>query len=61
MAIASAVTLKECGATRIVECWGDDPPEGKFTRFTSSTSFNFAVKAGRLRRRHATDANGSTY
>ena len=23
----------ELGATRIVECWGDDVPEGKFTDF----------------------------
>lgn len=25
--------FKELGATRIVECWGDDVPEGKLTDF----------------------------
>lgn len=33
MAIAAAGILKECGATRIVECWGDDLPEAKVTGF----------------------------
>jgi uncharacterized protein YbaA (DUF1428 family) len=28
-----AVILKECGATGVVECWGDDVPEGKLTSF----------------------------
>lgn len=31
-AIAAAV-FKEHGALRIVECWGDDVPEGKVTSF----------------------------
>ena len=26
--------LKECGALKIVECWGDDVPEGKVTSFS---------------------------
>ena len=26
--------IKEHGAERIVECWGDDVPEGKLTSFT---------------------------
>ena len=30
--------FKEFGATRVVECWGDDVPEGKLT------SFGLAVK-----------------
>ena len=30
----------EMGATRILECWGDDVPEGK------TTDFRMAVKAG---------------
>mgnify|MGYP003422772770 CR=1 FL=1 len=28
-----AVLLKEHGALRVVECWGDDVPEGKLTSF----------------------------
>ncbi len=33
-AAASAVVLKDCGALSVVECWGDDVPEGKLTSFT---------------------------
>ncbi len=25
--------LRECGALKLVECWGDDVPEGKLTSF----------------------------
>jgi len=25
--------FKECGALRVVDCWGDDVPEGKLTSF----------------------------
>ncbi len=32
-AIAAAAFFKECGALRVVECWGDDVPEGKLTSF----------------------------
>lgn len=35
---AAAVVFKEHGALRVVECWGDDVPEGKVT------SFSMAVK-----------------
>jgi uncharacterized protein YbaA (DUF1428 family) len=31
--VYSAVVFKEYGATRVVECWGDDVPEGKVTSF----------------------------
>jgi uncharacterized protein YbaA (DUF1428 family) len=30
---AAAVVFKEYGALRLVECWGDDVPEGKITSF----------------------------
>jgi uncharacterized protein YbaA (DUF1428 family) len=32
-AAEAAVVFKEYGATRVVECWGDDVPEGKLTSF----------------------------
>ena len=28
---AAAVVFKEHGAMKLVECWGDDVPDGKFT------------------------------
>jgi uncharacterized protein YbaA (DUF1428 family) len=28
-----AIVFKECGALRLVECWGDDVPEGEVTSF----------------------------
>ena len=30
---AAALVFKECGAAGIVECWGDDVPQGKLTSF----------------------------
>jgi uncharacterized protein YbaA (DUF1428 family) len=30
----AAAVFREHGATRVVECWGDDVPEGKVTSFT---------------------------
>jgi uncharacterized protein YbaA (DUF1428 family) len=35
---AAAAVLRECGALGVVECWGDDVPEG------TVTSFPMAVK-----------------
>jgi uncharacterized protein YbaA (DUF1428 family) len=32
-AAASAAVIKEHGALSVVECWGDDVPEGKLTSF----------------------------
>lgn len=29
----AAAVFKECGALTVVECWGDDVPEGKLTSF----------------------------
>ena len=29
----AAQVFKECGALQVVECWGDDVPEGKLTSF----------------------------
>lgn len=40
LAAMAAPLFKEFGATRIVECWGNDVPEGKLTDFRG------AVKAG---------------
>ena len=39
LAILAAAIFKEHGATKIVECWGDDVPDGK------TTDFKRAVKA----------------
>jgi uncharacterized protein YbaA (DUF1428 family) len=30
----AAVVFRDHGATQVVECWGDDVPEGKLTSFT---------------------------
>ena len=35
-AAEAAVLFKEFGATRIVECWGDDVPRGKLTDFSKA-------------------------
>lgn len=33
LAVQAAEIFREHGATRIVECWGDDVPDGKVTDF----------------------------
>ena len=33
LAKLAAPIFKECGALKIVECWGDDVPDGKITSF----------------------------
>ncbi len=33
LATEASVLFKEFGATRMVECWGDDVPDGKLTDF----------------------------
>jgi uncharacterized protein YbaA (DUF1428 family) len=34
VARAAAAVFKEFGALQVVECWGDDVPEGKLTSFS---------------------------
>ncbi|MGL4404477.1 MAG: DUF1428 domain-containing protein [Notoacmeibacter sp.] len=34
MAVKTSALFKKHGATRVVETWGDDVPEGKLTSFT---------------------------
>lgn len=36
MAVKAAPIFREYGATRVVECWGDDVPAGKVTDFAGA-------------------------
>ncbi len=36
LATEASILFKEFGATRLVECWGDDVPDGKLTDFRSA-------------------------
>jgi uncharacterized protein YbaA (DUF1428 family) len=36
VALKAAAVFKEYGALKVVECWGDDVPEGKVTSFPMS-------------------------
>jgi uncharacterized protein YbaA (DUF1428 family) len=36
----TAVVFKEYGALKLVECWGDDVPEGKITSFPMAVQCN---------------------
>ncbi len=33
IALEAAAIFKECGASKVMECWGNDVPEGKLTSF----------------------------
>ena len=62
--------FKELGAMRMVECWGDDVPDGKVTDFRRAVKAKedegrllldrMAVKGG-ARRRHEEDDGGSAH
>ena len=40
MALDAAAVFKECGALNVVECWGDDVPQGKVTSFPMAVKCN---------------------
>lgn len=61
--LVTAKVLRECGALKLIECWGDDIPEGKPTSFPMAVKlqpaetvvFSWVVWPDRQARDHGTE------